>query len=239
MTGIVAAAAVAPVFVLGHKYGFIADVSIWALLAALLASLVIGNVVKVVFPPGVSTARVFVRGLLMAFGTGAVMYLTGWGAVLSVGFVFVAVEQVRLDGSRAARPAAIATALVIAVGEGLVAYAGLPSLMPQPEGHGLALLAVVGAWTMIGVLEFAAREKEDVASSLRNSEERLRALVQHASDAIVVMQLDGSASRVACALPTSSPGSVATSSRSCSRACATPRPPPEWRSASPSSCAGR
>jgi diguanylate cyclase (GGDEF)-like protein/PAS domain S-box-containing protein len=191
LTGVIATLAVAPVFALGHRFGVVADVPLVVLMAALGASLAVGTSVKIVYPPGSRGRDVFLRALVMSIGVGAVMYLTGWGAALSVGLVFVAVEQVRLDGSRAAHSAGIAMALVIAVGEALIAADWIPSLMPQPEGHGIALLATVGCWVMIGVLGFGAREKERVEASLRHSEERLRALVQHAADAIVVMHLDG------------------------------------------------
>ena len=60
-------------------------------------------------------------------------------------------------------------------------------MVPQPEGHGLALLEVAGTCAVICILAHNQREKERVERSLRRSERRFRALVQHASDIIMVV----------------------------------------------------
>ena len=67
-------------------------------------------------------------------------------------------------------------------------------MVPQPEGHGLAVLEVAGASAVIWILAYNQKAKERVESSLRRSERRFRALVQHASDIIMVVAADGSIS---------------------------------------------
>ena len=64
-------------------------------------------------------------------------------------------------------------------------------MVPEPEVHGLALLEVAGTCAVIWILAYNQREKERVEGSLRQSERRFRALVQHASDIILVVASDG------------------------------------------------
>ena len=127
----------------------------------------------------------------MQVGIAVCIYVTGWGATLALGFVFGAAESIRVVGSRAARPAGVFTIVSIAAGEILVGVGRCPSLLPQPQGHGLAVLEAVGAAMIIALLGWATAEKERVEESVRRSEERFRALVQHGSDVIMVIDLDG------------------------------------------------
>ena len=83
------------------------------------------------------------------------------------------------------------TALTVAVGELTIALGWVKSMVPEPEGHGLALLEVAGTCAVIWILSYNQGEKERVEGSLRQSERRFRALVQHASDIILVVAPDG------------------------------------------------
>ena len=74
------------------------------------------------------------------------------------------------------------------------------SLIPEPQGHGLAVLECAGVCFVIWMLTYTQRQKEMIETDLRRSEERLRALVQHASDVIMVLQADGEVSYTSPAL---------------------------------------
>ena len=86
------------------------------------------------------------------------------------------------------------TALTVAAGELAIALGWVKTMVPEPEGHGLALLEVAGTCAVIWILAYNQREKERVEGSLRQSERRFRALVQHASDIILVVASDGTVS---------------------------------------------
>ena len=187
-----AAAAVTPAFVLGQRWGFIADVSLAVLLGALAVALVTTSALRLLIPPGRPLPLMGARLAVVFAATGAVMYLVGWGAVLAIGLVFVAAEEIRLEGARAARVAMCATLAVVALGESAVAAGWIETLLPTEQSLGLGVLVALGACFIIGVLGVTAHDKEQVESSLRNSETRLQALVEHAADAIVVMAPDGS-----------------------------------------------
>jgi len=86
------------------------------------------------------------------------------------------------------------TALTVAGGELTIALGWAKTMVSEPDGHGLALLEVAGTCAVIWILAHNQREKELVEGSLRQSERRFRALVQHASDIILVVASDGTVS---------------------------------------------
>ena len=125
-----------------------------------------------------------------------VTYTIGWGALLAIGFVFNVADHLDDDGSRVGRPGDRCSACsAIVVGECAVALGIVKSLFPEPQGHGLAVLECAGVCFVIWMLAYTQRQKETVETDLRRSEERLRALVQHASDVIMVLEADGDGRR--------------------------------------------
>ncbi len=182
---------VVPLYVVARQHGWIADRPLWVLLGALVLAQVGSSLASALWPQPRRPAEVWARVSVMQLLLGLSIYVTGWGAALALGFVFGASESIRVVGSRAARPAAAVTVLAILVGEILVAASVLPSMIAEPEGHGLAALEALGAALIIALLGWANHEKEQVEESVRRSEERFRALVQHGSDVIMVIDLDG------------------------------------------------
>jgi diguanylate cyclase (GGDEF)-like protein/PAS domain S-box-containing protein len=191
LPSLLAAAVVFPVLFAGRFFGFVADVPVWVLLLAFVIPAIAAYGTILLLPPGGSRAAMRVRVAVVSLTVGTIIYVIGWGAVLAIGLVFGVLEEFRHEGSSVMRPAIISVAAVTLLGEILVAVGVMPTLVPEPQGHGLALLECLGASLIIAFLSFAYGEKEVVESSLRNSEERLKALVQHASDAIVVIEPDG------------------------------------------------
>jgi len=187
-----ATAFVLPVLLLGQHIGFVADVSPFVLATTLVGAAGVSVGATHVWPPG-ETSRGIVPRLLCSFAAIAtVIYLIGWGAVLGIGYVFGAIEEFRVSGSRAARPAIAMVLVMTALGEGAVALGWVTSNVGVAQGHGLALLTALGTCLIIGYLGLAYAEKERFEASLRYSDERLQALVRHASDAIVVIDAEGS-----------------------------------------------
>lgn len=181
----------APLLAIGQHAGFIADVPLWYLIGALMFAQVVMSLATAVIGPGSTRRRRSLRAAAMCLPIGLVIYMTGWGATLAVGFVFGVAECVRLDGSEAARSGICWTVASIVAGEGAIAFGWVPTLLDEPEGHGLAAIAGMGVALLIGVLGWAAARKEEVEGDLRASEERFRALVQHGSDVIMVIGIDG------------------------------------------------
>ena len=88
-------------------------------------------------------------------------------------------------------PAIVCSAVLLGLGELAIAVGVAPSLVSEPLVHGLAALAALGVALTIIVFGRATQEKEQAEGELRQSEQRFKALVQHASDIILVIDADG------------------------------------------------
>ena len=70
----------------------------------------------------------------------SVIYATGWGPALGIGLVLVGQDTLAVTGSSSDRVVLGWTLACLAAGEGLIALRWVPSLLPIPEVHGLAIL---------------------------------------------------------------------------------------------------
>ncbi|GIU90168.1 MAG: hypothetical protein KatS3mg010_1267 [Acidimicrobiia bacterium] len=190
--GAAAAAALVPVVAALRSLGFVADVPLAVLLGWLALGTVTTTLVRlVVVPGGPAPAMWAFVGSTVAVAT-VFMYLLGWGAALAVGYVFLAADALRVEGRRAIGPAVVATIVSAAAGEVAVATGVVESLLPRPAGYGIAVLSTIGAVLIIVTLGLHHDRMARAESLLARSEARFRALVQHSSDAIVVLGADGS-----------------------------------------------
>jgi diguanylate cyclase (GGDEF)-like protein/PAS domain S-box-containing protein len=180
---------VIPLFVVLHHYGFIAN-SLWISCGSLVLACVTTMGFTAMFPPGSPLAKPVLHLVLEIAVIGVAIYAIGWGAVLAVGFVFAVSGHMNIDGSRLGLAGMVFTAFAVLIGELLIAAGVITSMLPEPQGHGLAALEVAGVCAVIWIMRYQSREKEAIDAELVQSEERLRALVEHASDAIVVMDRD-------------------------------------------------
>jgi diguanylate cyclase (GGDEF)-like protein/PAS domain S-box-containing protein len=121
----------------------------------------------------------------------AVIYATGWGPALAIGLVLVGQESLAMTGSSSYRVVMVWTVLCLAVGEGLIALGWIPSLVPVPEVHGLAILMCIGIAFSYRSLRSALKQKEETASLTESRERRFRALVQSSSDLVFAVDQAG------------------------------------------------
>jgi len=179
------------VLALARHYHLIADEPLWLLLGSMMFTQVSTTSIAVTFPPGSANARPRLLLSAQIVLTGLCVYVNGWGALLAVGFVFAAASAIHSDGARYALWAMGCTVVTVAAGEFAIAAGWAKTMVSEPDGHGLALLEVAGTCAVIWILAHNQREKELIEGSLRQSERRFRALVQHASDIILVVASDG------------------------------------------------
>jgi diguanylate cyclase (GGDEF)-like protein/PAS domain S-box-containing protein len=179
------------VLVLARRAGVIAAEPLWKICGALVLAHLSATGFAACFTPGTDRAKpkLFLT-LSIALG-GVLFYVTGWGAVLAVAFVAHAVVVIQADGSRYGLAAIVVTVLTIAVGEIAVALGLVPSMISEPTGHGIAALEAAVTAVVIALVTRGQREKELAEARERESEERFRALIQHASDAILVIDDTG------------------------------------------------
>jgi diguanylate cyclase (GGDEF)-like protein/PAS domain S-box-containing protein len=117
---------------------------------------------------------------------GVVAYGTGWGPILSIGFLFGAANVLEVFGSQATVPCLVWTAVAMTLGQLAIALHLAPTMIHAPLVHGVAGLGLLGALLVIGLLGKADAAREKVESALRRSERRFSALVTSSSDIIIV-----------------------------------------------------
>lgn len=180
---------VVAIFCVLRSWGLIADVPYWAIAALVGVALVVNSLSVALWSWATSGWQLTVRvGVEMAVIT-VVIYGIGWGSILVVGYVFGAADVMRSAGSAAARPAIFWTLLCISLGQLAIIMGLAPTLIHAPLVYGLGALEALGAVFTIEVLEWFARARE-------SSEGRFKALVQDASDIIVVADPSGRLSYV-------------------------------------------
>jgi diguanylate cyclase (GGDEF)-like protein/PAS domain S-box-containing protein len=181
---------VAPVFWIARRLDLIASTPIWIVCGLLVVAFPVTCVTTALWGEHDDGWRLWARIAIQTFGITAVMYAIGWGPMLAIGLVFGAVEGIRLSGSRAAVPSMMMSVAALSLGELAIALGIVPTLVAQPLVHGLAVLAALGVTFTIKQFERATIDTERVEAALREREEHFRALVQHASDIIMVIGSD-------------------------------------------------
>lgn len=179
-----------PAFILlavARRYGLVAHVPLWLIAGELFITLFVMAVFTSRFPPGSERARPRTHLFLQIALIGVIVYSLGWGSVLAVGFLFPATNIMSSDGSKLRSWAMVCIGFTVTVGECAVRLGFARSIVEGSSGYGLAMLEFAGTCAVIWVLAYNQREKEQVERTLANSERRFRALVQHASDIIMVV----------------------------------------------------
>ena len=172
---------------IAHHYGAIAPEPLWAVLGSLSVAHVSAVAFTTCFPLGSSRARPK-SFLALAIGLcGVWLYLTGWGAIFSVTLVAAAAVVIHSEGSRYGRTAIYTIVATIAAGEAGVALGIFKSMIPAGTAHGIAVIEATVTVLVVMLVTRGQRDTELAEARARQSEERFRALVQHASDAIVVV----------------------------------------------------
>jgi len=124
-------------------------------------------------------------------GIAIVAYMTGWGPVLAIGFLFGAAAAFQTYGSTATVPCLVWTAIVITGGQLAILFHLAPTIIGEPVVQGVAGLGLVGALLVIQLLGSATAEREALEDELRRSERWLSALVTSSSDIVIVVGADG------------------------------------------------
>ena len=174
-----------------RHFGVIANEPVWLWLAVFAAIPASSVVLEILCRRNPSTVWLNARVACHAAAVTAVIYLTGWGPVLTAAFAFVALENVSHDGSRTWRRTALWSLLGIAVGQVAIWQGWAPSFLSVGKSEALGLM---GAFVLLFVIRMAGatiEQKEEAETSMRVSEERFRSLVQNSTDTTFVMGPEG------------------------------------------------
>jgi diguanylate cyclase (GGDEF)-like protein/PAS domain S-box-containing protein len=184
-------APVAAVFCLLRYGGLIAPIPYWVIVLVVISAQAISLLAAAAWlnrPEGWRlTAYVgSVMGVI-----GIVAYSTGWGPILSLGFIFGAARIFELIGAKATKQALIWTMVYMGIGQLAISTGVAPSLIRQPRVDGLAALCLFGVLLTIALLGRSTSARERVELDLRHSARRFEALVRHATDIIIVVDEAG------------------------------------------------
>ncbi|HZQ57733.1 MAG TPA: EAL domain-containing protein [Acidimicrobiales bacterium] len=151
--------------VLAH-FKLVGDLPLWALLLLLAgASAVALGCSRFVTRATPAPLLALAIGLEVT-GVTVVIYAIGWGAALSVGYLFVAFRAVSEAGSRAWRMAVPWTLAGVAAGEVAVGAGAVHSYIANPYSHGLAALTALGTSVVIGLVGQHKAETEQIRAAL-------------------------------------------------------------------------
>ena len=92
---------------------------------------------------------------------GVVTYITGWGPILSIGFLFGGAAAIEAFGSRATWPCLAWTTVVVVLGQAAIATHVAPSMFKEPDVQGVGALGLVGALLIIELLGRVAARREN------------------------------------------------------------------------------
>jgi diguanylate cyclase (GGDEF)-like protein len=155
-----------PVFMIARSRGWVADVPLWILVGSVFVAQWGSNFAHALWPAGCPTPQMVIRVGVMVCGIALAMYSTGWGPVFAFGFVFAAAENIRVDGSRVAGPVIAWMIGATVLGQLGIALGWIPSLVPEPQIHGGAILAVLGSALVIVLLRWSTAGKERLERDL-------------------------------------------------------------------------
>ena len=190
-------AALVALVVLRH-FGAVARESLWTWLVVFALIPATSALVESRYRRRRTRVRLHLRVAVHAAAVTVVIYLTGWGPVLTGAFAFTAMENVAHDGARTWRITAVWSFLGVALGQLAVWRGWAPSFLSAGQAEALGLM---GAFVLVFVIRMAGAtmaQKEDAESSMRSSEDRFRSLVQNSSDTTLVI---GAENRIVYASP--------------------------------------
>lgn len=164
---------------------------LWVTLALLVVAGAASVGAFVLWGADATPRQVHCRTAVQVAGTTAVIYSTGWGPMLSLGYLIVAQEAVSESGPRAARPMLAWSVAGVVAGQLSIAAAIAPTVVEERFAHALAVLGLAGVAMGISRIRSVAAERELAEAALREREGHFRSLVQHAYDVTVVLDGQG------------------------------------------------
>ena len=182
---------VAAAFCLLRAMHLIAPVPYWLLVLLVVVGGSISITTAAIWGNGVRRWHMPVYVLVNGGVIATVAYATGWGPILSVGFIFGSGSAFQLFGSRATPVSIAGTVTWMGLGQLAIVLGICPTLIRQPLVHGLAALSLLGTVLTMALLGRVTRGREDAAASLAQSERRFKALVSNATDIIIVVDTQG------------------------------------------------
>jgi diguanylate cyclase (GGDEF)-like protein len=147
------------IVILRH-FGFVARLSLWAYLAALMTAPAISILVERWRNPDARSLRLHLRIATHVAVTTVVIYMTGWGPVLLVAYAFVVLEDMQQCGAAVWKVAMGWSIAGIAAGQTLVLVGWAPSFLHRTDAQGVGILGLIGLAMVIRMAGATGMQKE-------------------------------------------------------------------------------
>lgn len=154
---------------------------LWVILLLLVGASVVGQVATAVWGPHCTRAQLHARTAIHMAVTTVIIYVTGWGPTLALGYLVPVAGELDLSGSAAYVPALGWATAAIAAGQVGIAVGLFPTQVHEPLVHGLAALAALGLGFVIYLLGTKTRDIDQAGADLRASNDAMREFVAVAS----------------------------------------------------------
>lgn len=172
--------------------GLIADTPVWilGLILAMGAAANLSTSLLVRRHPD-SMGCIHARVAASALVTSATIYAVGWGSLLLVAYAIGSSEMLRTIGPTSTRPNLLWNWVAIAAGELAIELGIAPSVVDPKLAHAIAIAGAALLAVVTRVLGESAKATEQAEDLVRARARHFEALIEHASDLIGVVAVDG------------------------------------------------
>jgi diguanylate cyclase (GGDEF)-like protein len=153
------------VLVIFRHLGVVAQVPLWAYVAAIAGAAVCSMAVEQWHSEPIWSYKFQIRLAIHVLSVTAVIYMTGWGPVLGMAYAFVALEEIQMQGAGLWRTVMGWSLFNIVVAQYLVWLGSLPSFL---ERNDTQVIGALGAFVLVIVVRMAGAtgEKKERAEGL-------------------------------------------------------------------------
>ncbi|HXW33114.1 MAG TPA: bifunctional diguanylate cyclase/phosphodiesterase [Acidimicrobiales bacterium] len=179
------------ILLLLRSVGAVSRQPVWIWVGLFVAIPIVSIMVDRRFERRPSSFTLHLRVAANAAAVTSVIYLTGWGPVLTTAYIIIGIENIFRSGSRVWKVSLFWSLVGISIGQILVLQGLAPSFLSTAQALTLGSLGTVLMVFMVRLTGATSEQKEMAESSVRTSEERFRSLVQNSSDTTLVLGTGG------------------------------------------------
>ncbi len=178
----------AAAFVVGSHFNVVGDLPIWVLLLLLFGLGSVAEISDRLVGEEPSDGAVHAALAVQLLGVSVIIYAIGWGATLSIGYIFVGARALDEYGARVWRVVALWSTAGIVLGEFAIARGLVHTYVPTPYVHGIAGLSILGTLFVLRLLGQKTEMNEEAISERDASNEEL-----HTTLSLLTATLDSTA----------------------------------------------
>jgi diguanylate cyclase (GGDEF)-like protein len=170
-----------------QRAGLIADTPLWLLITLVFACSAVNALVQSI-EGGLSPAvGLQLRTATAAISTAWVVYATGWGSILVIGYGIGIADLMRVHGSRGWRPGLLWSGIAIAGGELAVGIGLAPTVLRPATAHAVAGTTFLCLALIARTLGSSTAAAEQATAQVERDRSYFRDLVQHAADVVALV----------------------------------------------------